>query len=106
MYFLFVALNNDDLLDELLSLMTGLEIIDATVIDGIRQERILAKDIPIFAGLLKSATGDRPYNKAIFATCNDVDTVKELVRLCKKQGIDFSDEETGKVVLLPVEYMT
>ncbi|MBN1793436.1 MAG: hypothetical protein JW844_00560 [Candidatus Omnitrophica bacterium] len=106
MHFLFIALNNDHLLDDVLSLMTGLEIVDATVMDGVRQERILAKDIPIFAGLLRSATGDRPYNKVIFATVHDVDTVKELVRLCKKQRIDFGDEETGKVVVLPVTYTT
>ncbi|MBC8231584.1 hypothetical protein H8E77_18700 [bacterium] len=104
MQMLFIILNREDLLDDIISAMIELEITGATILDGVGMERVLAEDVPIFAGLLRSISGSRSYNKNIVALIRQKDTIEELVALLKDSDIDFMDVGVGKMFSIPVDF--
>lgn len=99
-----IILNQEEQVDDLLSVMMELEITGATIIDGVGIERILANDVPIFAGLIQSLSGDRPYNKNIIGVVKDRETLNSLVSILKEVGIDFTEPGVGGIFALPVHY--
>ena len=71
MQVLFIILNREDYVDDVLAELLELEITGATVLEGVAMERVLAKDVPIFAGLLQTTRGSRSYNNNIFVLIPD-----------------------------------
>lgn len=99
-----IILNNEEHVDDLLSVMMELEITDATILDGVGMERVLANDVPIFAGLIQSLGGSRPYNKNVIALLKDRETLTKLIGVLKEIGIDFKEPGTGGIFALPVSF--
>ncbi len=104
MQMLFIILNREDMLDDIISSMIELEITGATILDGVGMERVLAEDVPIFAGLLRSISGSRAYNKNIVALVKQKETIEELIVLLKDSGIDFMDAGVGRIFSIPVDF--
>lgn len=104
MHLLVIILNQEDYLDEILSELIELEVANATVLDGVAMERVLAKDVPIFAGLLQSTRGSRAYNKNIFALIPKKETVHQLVEILNELEIDLSDPSVGTIFTIPVDF--
>ena len=101
MHLLFITLYREDLLDEVLSSLVEMEITGATVLDGTVMERILAEEVPIFAGLLPAGPGR---SSAIAAPLYDRALLEPLVRLFKETGVDFEQPGVGRLFLLPVDF--
>ncbi|MFB3789455.1 MAG: hypothetical protein ACE15F_24110 [bacterium] len=101
---LVIILNREEYLDDILAELMELEVSGATVIDGVAMERVLAKDVPIFAGLLQSTRGSRAYNKNILALVPGRDTARRLIDVLRGMGIDLSDPTTGLLFTLPVDF--
>lgn len=99
---LWIILDKEDYLDDLLSALIELEITGATILDGVGMERVLATDVPIFAGLIQSLSGSRPYNKNILAVVKDRATISDLLHLLREIGIDFRRPGTGRLWALPI----
>jgi nitrogen regulatory protein P-II 1 len=97
-----IILNDEDYVDDLLAVLMELEITGATILDGVGMERMLANDVPIFAGLIQSMAGARPYNKNIFALLNNRETLTKLIEVLKEVGIDFQQPGVGTIFALPV----
>ncbi len=91
-------------MDDLLATMIELEITGATILDGVGMERVLAQDVPIFAGLLKSVRGDRPFTKNVVAFVKQKETIHELIALLKDSEIDFLDPRVGRMFAVPVDF--
>lgn len=104
MQVLFIILNNEDYVDDVLSELLELEITGATVVDGVAMERVLAKDVPIFAGLLQTTRGSRSYNKNIIALIPDRTVAEKLVNIMRELDIDFSDPSVGALFTVPVDF--
>ena len=99
-----IILNKEEYVDDLLSVMMELEITGATILDGVGMERVLANDVPIFAGLIQSMAGSRPYNKNIIALLKDKNTLTRLIGVLKEIGIDFKEPGVGGIFALPVSF--
>ena len=104
MHLLVIFLNQEEYLDEILSELLELEITGASVIEGMAMERVLAKDVPIFAGLLQSTRGSRAYNKNIFALIPKPEIVQRLIEILQDLDIDLSDPTVGTLFTLPVDF--
>lgn len=104
MIIVFIILNEEKYVDDLLSVMMELEITGATILDGVGMERVLANDVPIFAGLVQSLGGSRPYNKNILALLKDKGTLASLIEVLKEIGIDFKEPGVGGLFALPVSF--
>ena len=105
MHLLVIILNQEDYLDEILSELIELEVANATVLDGVAMERVLAKDVPIFAGLLQSTRGSRAYNKNVFALIPKKETAHQLVEILSELEIDLSDPSVGTIFTIPVDFI-
>ncbi len=104
MIIVVIILNEEESLDDLLSVMMEFEITGATILDGVGMERILANDVPIFAGLVQSLGGSRPYNKNIIALFKDKGTLAGFIEVLKEIGVDFRKPGIGVLFALPVSF--
>lgn len=104
MELLVIVLNQEEYIDDILAELVELEVTNATVIDGVAMERILAKDVPLFAGLLKSTRGSRALNKNIFALIPHREAVNRLVDVLRDLNIDLADPSVGALFTIPVGF--
>jgi len=105
MQILVIILNQEEFLDDILAELVELEVVNATVIDGVAMERVLAKDVPIFAGLLQSTRGSRAFNKNIFALIPGKEVVNRLLNVLHDLDIDLTDPSVGILFTVPVDFM-
>ena len=101
MQLLLLILNKEEHLEEVLEMFLELNITGATIIDSIGMGRILAHDIPIFAGFRTLMQESRPGNKTILTVLpeNKVDPViKGVEYICGS----LDDPGTGILITLPV----
>jgi len=71
MHLLLLVLNKEEHLEEVLELFLELDISGATIIDSVGMGRILAHDIPIFAGFRNLMQESRPGNKIILSVIHE-----------------------------------
>ena len=100
----FFLVIKEDYLDEILEAFLELDIRGATIVDSVGMGRILAYEIPIFAGLRSIIPGSRPYNKTIF-TIIDQDKLEPLVMAVEQICGDFSNPGTGIMFTVPVHFV-
>jgi hypothetical protein len=105
MQLLVIILNQEEFLDDILAELVELEVVNATVIDGVAMERVLAKDVPIFAGLLQSTRGSRAFNKNIFALIPGKEVVNRLLNVLRDLDIDLTDPSVGILFTVPVDFI-
>jgi hypothetical protein len=100
----FFLIIKEDFLDEVLEAFLELDIRGATVLDSVGMGRILAYEVPIFAGLRSIIPGSRPYNKTIF-TIIDEDKLESLVAAVEQICGDFSTPGMGVMFTVPVNFV-
>lgn len=71
MKLVFIVLNNVELLEEIIEYMVDNDIRGGTVLDSVGMGRILAYDIPIFAGFRELMVGARANNRTLMTTIKD-----------------------------------
>lgn len=105
MRLLFLFVYRQDLVDEALEALIEMEINDATVLDGTPMERILADDVPIFAGLWQSHGEAEGQTRLIVANVSD-EVLGGLIPLLGDVGIDLSNPAIARLMTVPVECHT
>jgi len=97
-YLLFAVIENEDLLDELITGRMDLGVSGATVIETTGALQLITQHIPIFAGLRSLTSGGGRHNKTIFTAIQTDELLESAVAflesLCKKtekahQGVYF-----------------
>jgi len=102
MKLLFIILNKEEYLHEILPIMAELNITGATIIDSEGLAHALAYDVPIFAGLRKMVGGTKKHNKTIFTIIDDDKVLSELHEILKEEGINFEKRGMGVMFTVPV----
>jgi nitrogen regulatory protein PII len=100
---LFYILNNPELLDEVLEVFLEMGLKGATVVDSVGMGRILAQDVPIFAGLRLFLPSSTPGNKTILTLVpEDIvdELIKEIERVCDSP---LDQPGTGIAFTVPVD---
>jgi nitrogen regulatory protein P-II 1 len=98
---LIAVINQEERMEEILSGFLEIGITGATLINTEGMGRLLASEIPIFAGLEALAGRTRPRNQTLFSVIDD-DKVDRALALLQEVCGDFSQPATGIVVTLPV----
>ena len=75
-------LEKEEYLDELLEAMIEAEIEGVSIIDATGAKKVLAEDIPIFAGIIHAVQGERGKHKIIIGISQN-DTRKEFEEIIK-----------------------
>lgn len=91
MYLLTAVINNDELLDDLITGWLDIGITGATVIETTDSIQLISRNVPIFAGFRSLTSGGKQYNKTIFTAINDKQTLDHAIRFLKTLF-----KETGK----------
>ncbi len=97
-------LNKEEYLNQLLEALLELDINGATIIDSVGMGRILAHDIPIFAGFQNLLQESRPGNKTIFIIIPE----KKLAPLTKEiEHIigDLDEPGNGVLITVPLDFV-
>jgi hypothetical protein len=84
-----------ELLDEVLSAIAEVGAYEAGVVEAEGLEKILATDVPIFAGLRQMLDGGKEKKVLITAPLLPGATLDELDKLLLDRGIDFRSAGTG-----------
>ena len=103
MHLLIFILNKEEHLEEILEVFLELDIGGATIVDSMGMGRILAHDIPIFAGFRSLMQESRPGNKTILTVIDE----KKIPRVI--QGIEqicgpLDDAGTGALITVPIGF--
>ncbi len=102
-HLLVIVLNKDEFLEDILTAFVEAGVSGATVIDSVGMGRVLAYDVPIFAGLRRTLEGSRsaPYNKTIFTVIRDEAQLKNTIDLVESI-LDLSVPGTGLLFVVPI----
>jgi nitrogen regulatory protein PII len=95
-------LNREEVLDKVLQAYVEAGVPGATVIDSEGMGRILAHEVPLFAGFRDLLKGSRPHNKTIVSVVEGDETVRRLEQLIERVCGDVAG--TGVLFALPVEH--
>jgi nitrogen regulatory protein P-II 1 len=98
---LIFILNKEEFLDEILEAFIELDISGATIIDSIGMGRILAHDIPIFAGFRNLMQESRAGNKTIFTVVEE-QKIERVVKAIEQIIGSLNAPGTGIIMTLPV----
>lgn len=101
MQLLIAVINQEERMEEILSGFLEIGITGATLVNSEGMGRLLASEVPIFAGLQALAGRTRPRNQTVFSVLDD-DKVDAALALLQEVCGDFSQPATGIVVTLPV----
>ncbi len=104
MKLLFIILNKEEYLDEVLEAFLELGLKGATIIDSVGMGRILAYEIPIFAGLRSLLPGNRPFNKTIL-TLVEEEKIDDIVAAVEQIIGSFEKPGTGIAFSVPVDFV-
>lgn len=101
---LFVyVLNQQEKIDEVLSGFIEIGLTGATIVDSVGMGRILAKDVPIFAGFQALLSGSRPYNKTILSVVEDDAKIESALALIEQICGPFTEPGAGIAFTLPLD---
>ena len=104
MQLLLFVLNKEEHIDEILELFIELDIHGATILDSIGMGRILAHDIPIFAGFRQLMQESRPGNKTIFTVIPD-DKIPLVINGIEQICGSLDEHGSGILMTLPISYI-
>ena len=102
MELLFIVLNKEEYLEDILSILVELGVSGATIMDSEGLGRFLADHVPIFAGLRQLMGERKTPSKTIFALVDGKGFVGKLQKLLKEEDIDFTRPGTGIIFSVPV----
>jgi hypothetical protein len=95
MELVILLLGKLDLLDDVLSAIAEVGAYEAGVVEAEGLEKILATDIPIFAGLRQMLDGGKEKKILIVIPLLPGATIQELDKLLLDRGIDFRSQGMG-----------
>jgi nitrogen regulatory protein PII len=103
MHLLVLVLNKEEFLEDILTAFVEAGISGATIVDTVGMGRVLAYDVPIFAGLRKTLEGHRsaPYNKTIFTVIPTEAQLHETINLIE-EIVDLNVPGTGLLFVVPI----
>ena len=97
---IFLILNKPELLEEVIEYLVEEGVSGATVVDTVGMGKILAYDIPIFAGFRELMVGAKATNKMIITTVAD-DLLEHLMEGLDRI-IEFDQPGTGVAMVTDI----
>jgi nitrogen regulatory protein P-II 1 len=98
---LVAVINQEEKLEEILSGFLEIGVTGATIVNSEGMGRMLANEVPIFAGLAALASRTRPRNQMVFSVLAE-DKVDRALALLQEVVGDFDEPATGIAFTLPL----
>ncbi len=101
MWLLIAILKNETVAEKMLSAMLELELTDTAVIDGEAVENLAARSFALFSEVGRLFSERLRYNRVLLCRLPDRSAALDLQQLCRDDGIDLHDSQTGFFLLVP-----
>jgi nitrogen regulatory protein PII len=101
MQLLVAVINHAELVDDVLAGFVELGITGATIVESKGMGRLLAQEVPIFAGLRTLNTRSRTANRTLFCVVDD-GKVDAAVRMIEETCGDLQGAGMGIIFTVPV----
>jgi hypothetical protein len=101
-FLLVVVLVREDLLENVILALTETGAEGAIVIDGQNMQRVMAFDLPIFAGFREELTSAPGFAKIVLATVSSANYIEQFQKALAFGGTDWIADNLGRVLLLPL----
>jgi len=98
---LIAVINHPEKLDEILSGFVELGITGATILNSEGMGRVLAAEVPIFAGVAALAAHSRSRNYTILSVIREPEQVDRVIHLLQEICGNLEDPATGIVFTIP-----
>lgn len=102
MKLLIFVLNDPNRLNDVLTVFVECGVTGATVVDSVGMGRILARNLPVFAGFQDRFRAVQAGNKTIFSAVPDDDTVARLVKLLEEILGPLDRDGSGVLITVPI----
>lgn len=102
MQLLIAVINQEEKMEEVLSGFLEIGVTGATLINSEGMGRLLASEVPIFAGLEALAGRTRPRNQTLFSVIADAEKVDRALALLQEVCGSFDNPATGIAFTVPV----
>jgi nitrogen regulatory protein PII len=100
--FIYV-LNRQEKIDEILAGFIEIGMTGATIVDSVGMGRILAQEVPVFAGFQSLLSGSRPYNKTIMSVVDSDEKLADAIGLIEEICGPFNEPGSGIAFTLPLD---
>ncbi|MGA1870779.1 MAG: P-II family nitrogen regulator [bacterium] len=102
MELLMIIINKEEYFEKILSILVGLGVPGATILDSQGMGQFLAYEVPLFAGLRQVIGERRSLNKTIMTLIEDKEFFIKLKQTLEEEYIDFTQPGMGIIFTLPV----
>ncbi len=102
MYLLVAVVNNDDLLNDIITGWLDIGITAATVLESTDSVQLISETIPIFAGFRSLSSGGMRHNKTIFSAIDDKKLLDLAVEFLKKTCSEIDEPGKGIYFTIPL----
>ena len=102
MQLLIAVINQEERMEEILSGFLEIGITGATLIGSEGMGRLLAAEVPIFAGLQALAGRTRPRNQTLFSVIDSDEKVDAALALLQEVCGSFDTPATGIAFTIPI----
>ncbi|MFP4158157.1 MAG: hypothetical protein ACLFQ9_03670 [Desulfobacterales bacterium] len=103
MYLLCAIIENEDLLDEIITGWLDIGLTGATVIETTGALQLISQHVPIFAGLRSLTSGGSRHNKTVFAVVESKELLDMAVNFLEDLCREKHSVRQGIYFVVPVE---
>ena len=100
--YMILQLNKEKYLDDVLMALAEAGIDETVVLNGESLDHKIAFDMPLFAGFRNSLASGKGYMNIIMAIAEQ-ENIDFMLEELKNAGVNFIDDEIGKIIVLPIE---
>ncbi len=102
MHLIIAVINNEELLDELITGWIDLGITDATVVETTDFLQRISHNVPIFAGFRSLTSGGMRHNHTVFTAVQDKDILDAAISYLENICSETSKPDQGIYYVLPL----
>ena len=102
MYLLFVVINNESLLEELITGWLDIGITGATVAETTSLLQLISRHIPIFAGFRSLTSGGMGHNRTVFIAIEEREILDKAVSFLKALFHESGEPHQGVYFVAPL----
>ncbi len=102
MYLLLIIIYKEKYLEEFLTTLVEVGILNSNVISTQSLEEALPINVPLFAALKFTMEGETPFTKIVFSLIDKEEIIHEINDLLLDNGIDITKEKIGEIMTIPI----
>ena len=101
MFLLIIIIYNKEFLEQFLSCLVEVGILNTFIISTNSLEEELADNVPLFAGL-KFNMENKTHTKIVLSLIDNEKIINEINSLLLESGIDITKEKIGEIFTIPI----